>query len=125
MKSLLILLAALSILVLASSSSRRSEGLTALSAAEAVNVVVRDGNSKVVYNTAKNRQGARFAQLGAGVTCTSDPSVGDAVQFGDYRDAVKELAALKQSLTSAESTYDGTQKNIESLRKEIESLENP
>ena len=126
MKSLLILLAALSVLVLASSSSsRRSEGLTALSAAEAVNVVVRDGNSSVVYNTAKNRQGARFAQLGAGVTCTRDPSVGDAVQFGDYRDAVKELATLKQSLQSAESTYDGTQKNIESLRKEIESLKKP
>jgi hypothetical protein len=125
MNSLLILLAAFSILVLASSSSRRSEGLTALSAAEAVNVVVRDGNSKVVYNTAKNRQGARFAQLGAGVTCTRNESVGDAVQFGDYRDAVKELATLKQLLQSAESTYQGTQANISSLEKEIAELRKP
>lgn len=120
----MIISAALAILAIAVVllSSRRSEGLSALSATDAVNVVLRDGKGNAVFNTAKNKQGARFAQLGAGVTCTRDESVGDAVQFGDYRDAVKELAALKQQLTSAQSTYDGTQATISDLKKQIETL---
>jgi hypothetical protein len=114
--------AILAIAVVVLSSSRRHEGLSALSEAEAVNVVLRDGKGNAVYNTAKNKQGARFAQLGAGVTCTRDESVGDAVQYGDYRDALKDLAALKQQLISAQRTYDGTQETILQLSKEIEAL---
>lgn len=112
-------IAMIAAVAMAASSLSHREGLTALTATEAVNVVLQDGDEKVVYNTAANKNGARFAKLGAGVKCTRDDSVGDAVQFDDYRTAKRTLEALTAQLTSATQTYEGTQETIRTLQAQI------
>ena len=121
-----VLIAALAILAagaLAASVSPGREGLTEFSDLEAGNVVVRDGNNVVIYNTANNKGSAKNARLGNGVKCTRTKDVIEELQYKDTKLLQADLKTMKEQLANANTQLSATKGEIDALTAKIKDLE--
>lgn len=126
MKRNVIVLVALAVLAVLAVLAPRTEGLSAFSALETAEMVVRDGQDKVIYNEAKNKSTVtKSLRLANVVKCTRTAAADEDVQYGDHKDAIPILANLERRKDAVSKQFDANKARIIDLEKQIKALGNP